>query len=114
MARRAAARRRDGRDPRQGRPLRPQDRRIKAPSGHKVAIGAIKHAIVIAIDQMLKNGELYHPPIVHPEHRSSYFPRKNGTPARLGVNLVGSGQPTGTGEDPAGFGLPPAAPRTGS
>ena len=42
-------------------------RRIKARSGHKVAIGAIKHAILIALYHMLKTGELYHPPIVHPD-----------------------------------------------
>jgi transposase len=42
-------------------------RRIKARSGHKVAIGAIKHAILIAIYHMLKTGELYRPPIVHPD-----------------------------------------------
>jgi len=42
-------------------------RRIKARSGHKVAIGAVKHAILIAIYHMLKNGELYRPPIVHPD-----------------------------------------------
>jgi transposase len=42
-------------------------RRIKARSGHKIAIGAVKHAILIAIYHMLKNGELYHPPIVHPD-----------------------------------------------
>jgi transposase len=42
-------------------------RRIKARSGHKIAIGAVKHAILIAIYHMLKTGELYHPPIVHPD-----------------------------------------------
>jgi transposase len=42
-------------------------RRIKARSGHKIAIGAIKHAILIALYHMLKNGELYRPPIVHPD-----------------------------------------------
>jgi transposase len=42
-------------------------RRIKARSGHKVAIGAIKHAILIALYHMLKTGELYRPPIVHPD-----------------------------------------------
>jgi transposase len=42
-------------------------RRIKARSGHKVAIGAVKHAILIALYHMLKNGELYRPPIVHPD-----------------------------------------------
>ena len=42
-------------------------RRIKARSGHKVAIGAIKHAILIAIYHMLKNGELYRPPTPNPD-----------------------------------------------
>src|ERR1035438_1827710 len=42
-------------------------RRIKARSGHKIAIGAVKHAILIALYHMLKNGELYRPPIVHPD-----------------------------------------------
>jgi transposase len=37
-------------------------RRIKARSGHKTAIGAVKHAILIALYHMLKNGELYRPP----------------------------------------------------
>src|SRR5450755_4528752 len=39
----------------------------QARSGHKIAIGAIKHAILIALYHMLKNGELYRPPIVHPD-----------------------------------------------
>ncbi|MGH2842452.1 MAG: IS110 family transposase [Solirubrobacteraceae bacterium] len=42
-------------------------RRIKAHSGHKIAIGAIKHAILIALYHMLKTGELYRPPTVHPD-----------------------------------------------
>jgi transposase len=42
-------------------------RRIKARSGHKVAIGAVKHAIVIALYHMLKNGEMYRPPTPHPD-----------------------------------------------
>lgn len=42
-------------------------RRIKARSGHKIAIGAVKHAILIAIYHMLQTGELYRPPIVHPD-----------------------------------------------
>jgi len=42
-------------------------RRIKARSGHKVAIGAIKHAILIAIYHMLKNGELYRRPTRNPD-----------------------------------------------
>ncbi len=67
MARRRAARRRDGRDPRQGRALRRKYRRIKARSGHKIAIGAIKHAILIAFYHMLKNASSTAPPIVHPD-----------------------------------------------
>jgi transposase len=42
-------------------------RRIKARSGHKTAIGAIKHAILIALYHMLKNGELYRPPAPNPD-----------------------------------------------
>ena len=42
-------------------------RRIKARSGHKIAIGAIKHAILIALYHMLKTGELYRPPTPNPE-----------------------------------------------
>ena len=42
-------------------------RRLKARSGHKIAIGAIKHAILIALYHMLKNGELYKPPTPNPE-----------------------------------------------
>jgi len=42
-------------------------RRIKARSGHKKAIGAVKHAILIAIYHMLQNGELYRPPTPNPE-----------------------------------------------
>jgi transposase len=42
-------------------------RRIKARSGHKTAIGAVRHAILIALYHMLKTGELYRPPIVHPD-----------------------------------------------
>jgi transposase len=42
-------------------------RRIKARSGHKIAIGAIKHAILIALYHMLNNGELYRPPTPNPE-----------------------------------------------
>lgn len=42
-------------------------RRIKARSGHKIAIGAIKHAILIALYHMLNNGELYRPPTAHPD-----------------------------------------------
>ena len=42
-------------------------RRIKARSGHKIAIGAIKHALLIAIYHMLKTGELYRPPTPNPD-----------------------------------------------
>ena len=42
-------------------------RRIKARSGHKKAIGAVKHAILIALYHMLKNGELYRPPTPNPQ-----------------------------------------------
>jgi transposase len=42
-------------------------RRIKARSGHKVAIGAVKHALLIAIYHMLTTGELYRPPTPNPE-----------------------------------------------
>jgi transposase len=41
-------------------------RRVKARSCHGVALGAVKHSLLIALYHMLKNGELYHPPIVHP------------------------------------------------
>lgn len=42
-------------------------RRIKARSGHKVAIGAVKHAILIALYHMLNNGEMYRLPTPNPE-----------------------------------------------
>jgi transposase len=42
-------------------------RRIKARSGHKIAIGAVKHALLIAIYHMLTTGELYRPPTPNPE-----------------------------------------------
>jgi transposase len=42
-------------------------RRIKARSGHKKAIGAVKHALLIALYHMLKNGELYRPPTPNPQ-----------------------------------------------
>jgi transposase len=42
-------------------------RRVKARSCHGVALGAVKHSLLIAIYHMLTNGELYHPPIVHPD-----------------------------------------------
>jgi transposase len=42
-------------------------RRIKARRDHKTAIGAVKHALLIAIYHMLKNGELYRPPTPNPQ-----------------------------------------------
>jgi transposase len=42
-------------------------RRVKARSCHGVALGAVKHSLLIALYHMLKNGELYHPPIVDPD-----------------------------------------------
>jgi transposase len=42
-------------------------RRIRARSGHKVAIGAVKHAILIALYHMLNNGEMYRLPTPNPE-----------------------------------------------
>ena len=42
-------------------------RRVKARSCHGVALGAVKHSLLIAIYYMLKNGELYRPPTPNPE-----------------------------------------------
>jgi transposase len=43
-------------------------RRVKArTSSHGIALGAVKHAILIAIYHMLKNGELYRPPTPDPD-----------------------------------------------
>ena len=42
-------------------------RRIKARSGHMVAIGAVKHALLIAIYHMLSTAELYRPPTPNPQ-----------------------------------------------
>jgi transposase len=42
-------------------------RRIKARSGHKTALGAVRHAILIALYHMLKNGEQYRPPTPNPD-----------------------------------------------
>jgi hypothetical protein len=42
-------------------------RRIRARSAYKVAIGAVKHAILIALYHMLKNGEMYRLPTPNPE-----------------------------------------------
>jgi transposase len=74
-------------------------RRIKARSGHKTAIGAIKHAILIAIYHMLKNGELYRPPIIHPDaerkQRERATKRLIAQLERLGHNVT---LQTGTAE----------------
>src|SRR5450755_4674697 len=67
VARRRAARRRDGSDPVKDGHFARKYRRIKARSGRKIAIGAIKHAILIALFHMLTNGELYRPPTPNPE-----------------------------------------------
>jgi transposase len=42
-------------------------RRIKARSGHNIAVGAVKHSLLIALYHMLKNGELYRPPTPNPD-----------------------------------------------
>ena len=42
-------------------------RRVKARSCHGVALGAVKHAILIALYHMLKTGELYKPPTPNPD-----------------------------------------------
>jgi hypothetical protein len=42
-------------------------RRVKARSGHGVALGAVKHSLLIALYHMLKTGELYRPPTPNPE-----------------------------------------------
>jgi hypothetical protein len=57
-------------------------RRIKARSGHKVAIGAVKHAILIAIYHMLKNGELYRPPTPNPDAERKATRADHETPHR--------------------------------
>ncbi|MGO9752373.1 MAG: hypothetical protein ACLP8S_17600 [Solirubrobacteraceae bacterium] len=77
-------------------------RRIKARSGHKIAIGAIKHAILIALYHMLKNGELYHPPIVHPDterkQRERTTKRLIAQLERLGHSVTLQPTPTATAE----------------
>ena len=85
MARRRVARRRDGRDRVKDGHFARKYRRIKARSGHKIAIGAIKHAILIALYHMLKNGELYRPPIVHPDAERK---QRERTTKRLIAQLV--------------------------
>jgi transposase len=42
-------------------------RRVKARSGHGVALGAVKHAMLVALYHMLSNGELYRAPSPNPE-----------------------------------------------
>ncbi len=42
-------------------------RRVKARSCHGVALGAVKHSILIALYHMLKTGELYKPPTPNPD-----------------------------------------------
>jgi transposase len=42
-------------------------RRVKARSCHGVALGAVKHSLLIAIYHMLTTGELYRPPTPNPE-----------------------------------------------
>lgn len=42
-------------------------RRIRSRSGHNIAVGAVKHSLLIALYHMLKNGELYRPPTPNPE-----------------------------------------------
>jgi transposase len=42
-------------------------RRIKARSGHNIAVGAVKHSLLIALYHMLNNGELYRPPTPNPD-----------------------------------------------
>jgi transposase len=67
-------------------------RRIKARSGHKVAIGAIKHAILISLYYMLKNGEMYRPPTPNPEaearHRERTAQRLIAQLERLGHTVT--------------------------
>ncbi len=59
-------------------------RRIKARSGHKIAIGAIKHAILIALYHMLKNGEMYRPPTPTPHAEAK---QRERTTQRLTAQL---------------------------
>ena len=67
-------------------------RRIKARSGHKIAIGAVKHAILIALYHMLKNGEMYRPPIPNPDavrkHRERTTKRLIAQLERLGHSVT--------------------------
>ena len=59
-------------------------RRIRARSGHKVAIGAVKHAILIALYHMLKNGEMYRLPTPNP---AAELKRRERTTKRLLAQL---------------------------
>jgi hypothetical protein len=67
-------------------------RRIKSRSGHKIAIGAIKHAILIALYHMLKNGEMYRPPRPNPDaerkHRQRTTNRLIAQLERLGHTVT--------------------------
>lgn len=67
-------------------------RRIKARSGHKIAIGAVKHAILIALYHMLKNGEMYRPPFPNPlaeqKHRERAAKRLVAQLERLGHSVT--------------------------
>jgi len=42
-------------------------RRVKRRSSHGVALGAVKHSLLIALYHMLKTGELYRPPTANPD-----------------------------------------------
>ena len=67
-------------------------RRIRTRSGHKIAIGAIKHAILIALYHMLKNGEMYRPPTPNPDaerkHRERTTKRLLAQLERLGHSVT--------------------------
>jgi hypothetical protein len=52
-------------------------RRIKARSGHSVAIGAVKHAMLTALYHMLNNGDLYRPPTPNPAAERTQHERTN-------------------------------------
>jgi hypothetical protein len=68
-----------GPTPAPDRPLRPQIPTIKARSGRKTAIGAVKHTILVAIYDMLKAGELCKPPTPNPSAKRKTTPRRNQT-----------------------------------
>jgi transposase len=73
-------------------PFESKYRRIKARSGHMVAIGALKHALLIAIYHMLKTGELYRPPTPPPDiqarTRKRATQRLTGALQRLGYDVT--------------------------